>query len=317
MKRLFFQPSVWDIPCVLNWGHIYKSFSSPQEPNRVALKTFIDSQQNVSLLGFPEAAITNGSALMKFSQTWPFELGVPVQAVAIKATRSSPFRDLSIATLDSSWFTDLVWLLFCPWTTFHVCRLPAVGRGREETVEEFSQRVAEMLAAQLGVCATPYTKAEKLEFIKRMQRERLQVQRRSQEAQTRSNHHLVHMANQVKEVLPDVPLLVIMQDLQETNNVDSTISRIVDGVVRYVPEKRPSPESRGEPSNDALPIQELLKTAVSSIPPFHNPCARLSIPLPPRKGDDNVETDVQLFPLLERRKGYLQHIGLELRLDGS
>ena len=262
MRKCSLQPSVWDIPCVLNWGHIYKTFSSPQEPNVPALKTFIDVQQNASLLGFPEAAITNGSALMKFSQSWPFELGVPVQAVAIKVTRSSPFRDLSIVTLDSSWFIDLVWLLFCPWTTFHICRLPAVARGREETVEEFSQRVAEMLAAQLGVCATPYTKADKQELIKRMNRERLQLQRRNQEAHARSNQYLVHMANQVKEVLPDVPLHVIMQDLQETNNVDSTISRIVDGIVRYVPEKRQTVESRGEPSNQAMPMQELLKTAV-------------------------------------------------------
>ncbi|XP_028967362.1 ancient ubiquitous protein 1 homolog [Galendromus occidentalis] len=254
-------PSVWDIPCVLNWGHIYKSFSSPQEPNVVSLKSFIQSQQNVTLLGFPEAAISNGTALMRFTQTWPFELDVPVQAVAIKASRSSPFRDLSIATLDSSWFADLVWLLFCPWTTFHICRLPAVSRGREETVEEFSQRVAEMLAAQLGVRATPYTKAEKQELVKRLHRERLQVHRRSQEANARSNLYLVHMANQVKEVLPDVPLHVIMQDLQETNSVDSTISRIIDGVVSYIPEKRPTVEARGEPSNQTMPIQELLKTA--------------------------------------------------------
>lgn len=53
-------------------------------------------------------------------------------------------------------------MLFSPWTTFRVSRLPAVRRGKDDTAEEFAARVAEMLAAQLGVKTTPHTYKDKV-----------------------------------------------------------------------------------------------------------------------------------------------------------
>lgn len=85
-----------------------------------------------------------------------------------------------------------------------------------------------------------------------------------------SNPALLRMAAQVKEVLPDVPLTVIARDLQETRSVDSTISRLVDGVVHYVPEKMPPPRPRQSTTlgTDA-PLSELIKNAVSYIGFLH------------------------------------------------
>lgn len=76
-----------------------------------------------------------------------------------------------------------------------------------------------------------------LDLVKRRRTERVARERRAEEAQAMANPALLRMAAQVKEVLPDVPLVVIARDLQETRSVDSTISRLVDGVVHYVPEK--------------------------------------------------------------------------------
>lgn len=152
---------MWDLPSVLNWGLIYKEFGSPTSPAVAEMKVHLETQ-NTALLCFPEASITNGSALLKFSQLWPFELSVPVQAVAIKATRTL-FRDLALSTLESTWLSDMLWMLFSPWTTFRVSRLPAVRRGKDDSVEEFASRVAEMLASQLGVRTTPHTVKDKVD----------------------------------------------------------------------------------------------------------------------------------------------------------
>ncbi|OQR79437.1 ancient ubiquitous protein 1-like [Tropilaelaps mercedesae] len=253
-------PSVWDFPSVLNWGHIYKEFGSAVQPVVADLKEHLETQ-NTALLGFPEAAITNGSALLKFTQVWPFELGVPVQAVAIKATRT-PFRDLALSTLESGWLSDMLWMLFSPWTTFRVSRLPAVRRGKDDSIEEFAARVAEMLAAQLGVKTTPHTQKDMLDLVKRRRTERVAQERRAEEAQTMASPALMRMAAQVKEVLPDVPLVVIARDLQETHSVDSTISRLVDGIVHYVPEKVSPPEPRQSATAEQnAPLSELIKHA--------------------------------------------------------
>ncbi|XP_022663337.1 ancient ubiquitous protein 1 homolog isoform X2 [Varroa jacobsoni] len=253
-------PSVWDLPSVLNWGHIYKEFGSSTQPVVSSLKQHLETQ-STGLLCFPEVSITNGSALLKFSQLWPFELGAPVQAVAIKATRTL-FRDLALSTLESTWLSDMLWMLFSPWTTFRVSRLPAVRRGKDDTAEEFAARVAEMLAAQLGVKTTPHTYKDKLDIVKRRRIERVARERRAEEAQALANPELMRMAGQVKEVLPDVPLAVIARDLQETRSVDSTISRLVDGIVHYVPEKVLSPQPRQSTSTKKdSPVNELVKNA--------------------------------------------------------
>lgn len=76
-----------------------------------------------------------------------------------------------------------------------------------------------------------------MDIVKRRRIERVARERRAEEAQALANPELMRMAGQVKEVLPDVPLAVIARDLQETRSVDSTISRLVDGIVHYVPEK--------------------------------------------------------------------------------
>lgn len=48
-------------------------------------------------------------------------------------------------------------------------------------------------------------------------------------------NELGQMVKRVKDVLPQVPLSVIERDLKVTNNIDETITRILDGTVNYVP----------------------------------------------------------------------------------
>lgn len=44
------------------------------------------------------------------------------------------------------------------------------------------------------------------------------------------------MCTRVKEVLPQVPLDVIARDLRITSDVDESITRLLDGTVKYIPE---------------------------------------------------------------------------------
>lgn len=46
---------------------------------------------------------------------------------------------------------------------------------------------------------------------------------------------LDYMTSRVKDVLPQVPLDVIRRDISVTANVDETITRLLDGTVRYSP----------------------------------------------------------------------------------
>ncbi|OTF69440.1 hypothetical protein BLA29_012712 [Euroglyphus maynei] len=45
------------------------------------------------------------------------------------------------------------------------------------------------------------------------------------------------MAIKVKEILPQVPMDVIKADIAITNNIDDTVERILNGVVKFEPEQ--------------------------------------------------------------------------------
>ncbi|XP_027560705.1 ancient ubiquitous protein 1, partial [Neopelma chrysocephalum] len=213
-----------------------------------SLKEYSSQRGNPPLLLFPEEAATNGRAgLLRFS-SWPFSILDVVQPIALQVRR--PLVAVSVA--DSSWITELLWTFFVPFTVYQVRWMPSVPRRADEPSEDFALRVQELLAMELGVVSTRITAADRTEHMKRLRHTaRLPFAPASSQrlvAQPRVPPHLpggapedvqvMAMAQQVKEVLPHVPLEVIRTDLAQTNCVDTTIANLLEGRVSFFPESQ-------------------------------------------------------------------------------
>ncbi|XP_054489863.2 lipid droplet-regulating VLDL assembly factor AUP1 isoform X2 [Agelaius phoeniceus] len=214
-----------------------------------SLKEYSAQQGNPPLLLFPEEAATNGRAgLLRFS-SWPFSILDEVQPVALQVRR--PLVAVSVA--DSSWITELLWTFFVPFTVYQVRWMPSVPRRADERSEDFALRVQELLAMELGVVSTRITAADRTEHMKRLRHtaQRLPfAPALSQRPAARprvppslprgapEDVRVVAMAQQVKEVLPHVPLEVIRTDLVQTNCVDTTIANLLEGRVHFFPENK-------------------------------------------------------------------------------
>uniref|UniRef100_A0A7N9AT76 Lipid droplet-regulating VLDL assembly factor AUP1 n=1 Tax=Mastacembelus armatus TaxID=205130 RepID=A0A7N9AT76_9TELE len=199
-----------------------------------SLRRYCSTAGTPPLLLFPEEDTTNGRVgLLKFS-SWPFSLTDSVQPVALRVTRPL----IASSTLESSWLMELLWTFFVPCTVYHVSWLPPVSRQDGESAQEFANKVQELLAGELGVVSTKITKADKAEHIKR---KRHTVQQTSTSVRPGSiglsfmvqslgtdDHRIAKMAQQVKDVLPHVPLNVITKDLAKTNCVDTTITNLLE-----------------------------------------------------------------------------------------
>ncbi|KAG9338158.1 hypothetical protein JZ751_027026 [Albula glossodonta] len=178
-----------------------------------ALQRYCSTPEVPPLLLFPEEDTTNGRAgLLKFS-SWPFSLTDSVQPVALFVKRPL----LAVNTADSSWMTELLWTLFVPFTVY------------------------QLLAIELGVVSTQFTRADKAEHIKRKRHVAPRSTNSNLGARPRTSppgtvapssgtedRRIAGMARQVKEVLPDVPLSVITRDLVRTNCVDTTITNLLE-----------------------------------------------------------------------------------------
>ncbi|KAM6429022.1 lipid droplet-regulating VLDL assembly factor AUP1 [Rhynochetos jubatus] len=213
-----------------------------------SLKVYSSHGGNPPLLLFPEEAATNGRAgLLRFS-SWPFSILDVVQPVALQVQR--PLITVSVA--DSSWITELLWTFFVPFTVYQVRWMPSVPRRAEELSEDFALRVQELLAVELGVVSTRLTAADKSEHMKRLRHTSLlpfapapgQPPAARPRAPSRptgvapEDVRITTMAQQVREVLPHVPLEVIRIDLAQTNCVDTTIANLLEGRVAFFPESK-------------------------------------------------------------------------------
>ncbi|NXU21037.1 AUP1 protein, partial [Pardalotus punctatus] len=211
-----------------------------------SLKEYSAHQGNPPLLLFPEEAATNGRAgLLRFS-SWPFSIVDVVQPIALQVRR--PLVAVSVA--DSSWITELLWTFFVPFTVYQVRWMPSVPRRADERSEDFALRVQELLAMELGVVSTRITAADRTEHMKRLRHtSRLPfapggghggswVVPPSLPGSAPEDARVVTMAQQVKEVLPHVPLEVIRTDLVQTDCVDTTIANLLEGRVPFFPESK-------------------------------------------------------------------------------
>ncbi|NXB71729.1 AUP1 protein, partial [Donacobius atricapilla] len=221
-----------------------------------SLKEYSAHQGNPPLLLFPEEAATNGRAgLLRFS-SWPFSILDEVQPVALQVRR--PLVAVSVA--DSSWITELLWTFFVPFTVYQVRWMPSVPRRADEQSEDFALRVQELLAMELGVVSTRITAADRTEHMKRLRHtSRLPfapgegpgygtparvlllggpLVPPSLPGGAPEDVRVAAMAQQVKEVLPHVPLEVIRTDLVQTDCVDTTIANLLEGRVPFFPESK-------------------------------------------------------------------------------
>ncbi|NXK89139.1 AUP1 protein, partial [Formicarius rufipectus] len=210
-----------------------------------SLKEYSSHRGNPPLLLFPEEAATNGRAgLLRFS-SWPFSILDVVQPVALQVRR--PLVAVSVA--DSSWIAELLWTFFVPFTVYQVRWMPSVPKRVDEASEDFALRVQELLAMELGVVSTRITAADRTEHMKRLRHtSRLPFVpgrclgapgvRPSLHRGAPEDMQVVAMAQQVKEVLPHVPLEVIRTDLAQTNCVDTTIANLLEGRVAFFPESQ-------------------------------------------------------------------------------
>ncbi|XP_076018927.1 lipid droplet-regulating VLDL assembly factor AUP1 [Genypterus blacodes] len=199
-----------------------------------SLQSYCSTEGTLPLLLFPEEDTTNGRVgLLKFS-SWPFSLMESIQPVALRVTRPL----IALSTPDSSWLTELLWTFFAPCTVYHVSWLPAVSRQDTESDQEFANKVQELLACELGLVSTKITKADKAEHIKRKRHAVPQTPAAVRPGSIRlgfmvqssaaEEHRISRMAQQVKDVLPHVPLNVITKDLEKTNCVDTTITNLLE-----------------------------------------------------------------------------------------
>ncbi|KAM3842881.1 lipid droplet-regulating VLDL assembly factor AUP1-like, partial [Diretmus argenteus] len=204
------------------WARGFMEMHSASGPGVLgeSLQRYCSTEGTPPLLLFPEEDTTNGRAgLLKFS-SWPFSLTDSIQPVALRVTRPL----LALSTPESGWLMELLWTFFAPCTVYHVSWLPPVSGHDCESMQEFANKVQELLACELGLVSTQITKADKAEHIKR--------KRHTAPPQTSTNvrpgsislgfmvqssgtedRRIIKMAQQVKDVLPHVPLHVIARDL--------------------------------------------------------------------------------------------------------
>ncbi|XP_056143355.1 lipid droplet-regulating VLDL assembly factor AUP1 [Lampris incognitus] len=199
-----------------------------------SLQQYCSTEGTTPLLLFPEEDTTNGRAgLLKFSSL-PFSLTDSIQPMALRVTRPL----LALNTPESSWLTELLWTFFAPCTVYHVSWLPPVSRQDGESVQEFANKVQELVACELGLVSTKITKADKAEHVKRkrhvtpqtstgVRASSISLSFRVQNSGA-EDYRIIRMAQQVKDVLPDVPLNVITRDLVKTNCVDTTITNLLE-----------------------------------------------------------------------------------------
>lgn len=206
------------------------------------LGRYCSSPGALPLLLFPEEDTTNGRAgLLKFS-SWPFSVSDSIQPVALLVRR--PF--IAVNTPESSWLAELLWTFFVPFTVYHVRWLPPITREDGESHQEFASKVQELVATELGVISTQITKADKAEHIKRRRHVVPQTAHSNLGARPRTvaqgflgtnsgaeDSRVTRMAQQVKEVLPDVPISVITRDLLQTNCVDTTITNLLEHTEQF------------------------------------------------------------------------------------
>lgn len=95
----------------------------------------------------PEDKVTNGRALLKF-KSYPFSLTNRIQPICISIER--PFLDISVNTLGSSYWSDLLFFMFSPLTNYKLKFLPPLEK-KSLTDVDYSEIVRQNIGSGLKV----------------------------------------------------------------------------------------------------------------------------------------------------------------------
>ncbi|KAL5234135.1 hypothetical protein ACI65C_001545 [Semiaphis heraclei] len=231
--------NLFSVPVALYFGLISTLTNDNNTTERTILKQFLASDNNNSLLLFPEGATTNGKcALLRFSNV-PALISENLQPVALRITRPS-FANINLSVLGSKHYTEILWFFFVPFTKFEYKLLEAIQRSEDESNETFMSRVEIAISQELNISTSNITKNDKNDYKKKYFLEL------AENARKRNNHHvtldnfeedpeILRMAAQVTDVLPYVPQNVIVANLRRTRCVDITITNILDGTIKFTP----------------------------------------------------------------------------------
>uniref|UniRef100_A0A8D9BKD7 Ancient ubiquitous protein 1 n=1 Tax=Cacopsylla melanoneura TaxID=428564 RepID=A0A8D9BKD7_9HEMI len=190
------------------------------------LKSFL-SRTEAPIVLFPEEETTNGkNGLLKFS-SWPVSACNCVQPVILSSHR--PLTSLALSPIPSSWFSDFFWLLFTPCTLYTIKFLPVIKRNSNESDEDLMSRIETSIASEAGLTPSLYTPSEKYELEKRLQRDLAAARATSNSSNRRYDSRMYREAERIREVLPHVPLSVIVRELGRSHgNAEVTIARLID-----------------------------------------------------------------------------------------
>lgn len=204
-------PSTWELPTALsNALGLQKMDMSSKEALIANIKQFLStSTYNIAVQ--PEFGTTNSQvALLKFN-SWPFSIETCVQPVAIKASRPE-FVPVHLTSLASTWWTEVLWFMFVPYTVFTLKYLKIRHNPDHELLV---REVEKDIADTLGLQTSSYTVSDKTEYEKRYLMERILNRTRSSRSSLNSHSiEIQRMVRQVSEVLPFVPHNVILLDLR-------------------------------------------------------------------------------------------------------
>ncbi|XP_002159459.2 lipid droplet-regulating VLDL assembly factor AUP1 isoform X1 [Hydra vulgaris] len=232
-----------NLPTLFNWLMGYKGFKLSMKSE---FKEFLEAS-SIPFSYFAEGDIAcSDKGLLKFLKT-PFEFTVGlVQPIAILSERAWLFP-VNVSYIHSSFWSDMFWVLYFPFTRFHISFMPCclIPENKDE-LEAFVKKIQHDMAFVLGVTATNFTSQDKKEFIKRLKHEEEEKERLASESQlmesllkssnnSQMDFDLAKMVEQVKNVLPQVPLTVISENLKTSKHVDKTITQLLDGSVKYTP----------------------------------------------------------------------------------
>ncbi|XP_048452251.1 lipid droplet-regulating VLDL assembly factor AUP1 isoform X5 [Rhincodon typus] len=215
--------------------------------------------------------------------------------------------------------------------------LPSMSQMDEESEEDFTVRVQEHLATELGVLSTQHTKSDKVEYLKRMKHMAPQATvsaANSQPSGTRARTFLpglsisslsaedvriTGMAKQVKEVLPHIPLGVIKMDLVNTKCVDTTITNLLEGRVQFTPEEVSVSPSSISLSNKPHLAPCKLVTPLKKTPkdaPTTKPVAKMRFEKSPVDRHQSLQERKEALYAYARRR-YIEKHGLQLETEES
>lgn len=224
----------------------YESFGNTSVDFTKNLSEFLHKTDNIfPALIFPEESTTNGKlSLLKFSTSY-LQLCKVYQPIVLTAKRPQMLA-VKLSVLDGSFWGDLLWTFFVPYTIFKVRYLPSMEKEESSSLEEFAKCIRKKMSDSLGLQESLFDASDKKEFVKRMQH--IQpvfpaeiIESRPQPSVARSNLvalknvKIEKMLRQVKDVLPQIPHDVIRRDLAKSKSVDSTLTNFLEGRVMYLP----------------------------------------------------------------------------------